>query len=72
MPSNLGDEFDTNPFLRPSDPNIRKKLGEQSQPIANPLSSPVHCIMQRLCLCSRGGCTGSTLLILAKASEYSC
>ncbi len=28
VPSNLGDEFDTNPFLRPSDPNIRKSLGE--------------------------------------------
>ena len=30
VPSNMGDELDTNPFLRPSDPNIRKKLGEQS------------------------------------------
>ena len=30
VPSNLGDEFDTNPFLRPSDPSIRKKLGKQS------------------------------------------
>ncbi len=31
MPSNLGDEFDTNPFLRPGDVNIRKSLGEQSK-----------------------------------------
>ncbi|CAL5230014.1 g13457 [Coccomyxa viridis] len=27
VPSNLGDEFDTNPFLRPGDVNIRKSLG---------------------------------------------
>ena len=27
VPSTLGDEFDTNPFLRPSDPRIRKHLG---------------------------------------------
>ena len=32
VPSNLGDEFDTNPFLRPSDPNIRKKLGKWNNP----------------------------------------
>ena len=30
VPSNMGDELDTNPFLRPSDPNIREKLGEES------------------------------------------
>lgn len=30
VPSNMGDEIDTNPFLRPSDPSIRRKLGEHS------------------------------------------
>ena len=28
VPSTLGDELDTNPFLRPNDPAIRKSLGE--------------------------------------------
>ena len=29
VPSTLGDELDTNPFLRPDDPAIRKSLGER-------------------------------------------
>ena len=28
IPSTLQEELDTNPFLRPSDPNIRHNLGE--------------------------------------------
>ena len=30
VPSTLGVEFDTNPFLRPSDPSIRKHLGAKT------------------------------------------
>ena len=37
VPSNLGDEFDTNPFLRPGDLNIRKSLGKQSNMMYSPL-----------------------------------